>query len=180
MKKNTLIICLLLSVNCFSQLNIVPMPAEVKMGKGFCVLKEPIGFLLIDYSEGDKMENDGEEFFQEYLKKEYGFKKFVSGDTHSYGLPTEIFYVREEKVKPKGYYELEVKGNKIYIKGTSLGKFYAFQTLRQLIVSNRQIIRILVFIKNYCNCLASAAFVVNTILHFLISILQPWSSVRCQ
>jgi len=138
MKKYTLIICLLLSGNCFSQLNIVPMPAEVKMGKGFCVLKEPIGFLLIDYSEGDKMRNDGEELFQEYLTKEYGLKKFVSGDTHSYGLPTEIFYVREEKVKPKGYYELEVKDNKIYIKGTSLGKFYAFQTLRQLISVNKK------------------------------------------
>ena len=100
MKKNTLIICLLLSVNCFSQLNIVPRPAEVKMGKGYCILKEPIGLLLIDYSEGDEMGNDGEEFFQEYLTKNYGIKKFIDGDTHSYGLPTEIFYTREQKIKP--------------------------------------------------------------------------------
>ena len=136
MKKNILIIFLFLSAKCFSQLNIVPMPAEVKMGKGYCILKEPIGFLLIDYSTGDDMGNDGEEFFQEYLTRNFGLKKFIDGDTHSYGLPTEIFYVREEIKKPTGYYELNVASNKIYIKGTALGKFYAFETLKQMITVN--------------------------------------------
>lgn len=119
-----------------NELNIVPRPAEVKMGKGYCILKEPIGFLLIDYVKGDEMDNDGEEFFQQYLTKNFGFKKFIDGDTHSYGLPTEIFYLGEEVKKPKGYYELEITGNKIYIKGTALGKFYAFQTLKQMITRN--------------------------------------------
>ncbi|MEP7237064.1 MAG: beta-N-acetylhexosaminidase [Ferruginibacter sp.] len=135
------IFCLLLiigTVVCKAQneLNVVPVPAEVRMGKGYCILKEPIGFLLIDYSEGDDMGNDGEDLFQEYLTRNFGLKKFIDGDTHSYGLPTEIFYVREEAKKPKGYYELNVTGNKIYIKGTALGKFYAFETLKQMISVN--------------------------------------------
>lgn len=119
-----------------NNLNIVPVPAEVKMAKGYCILKEPVGFLLINNSEGDETGNHGEKFFQDYLTKNFGLKKFVDGDTHSYGLPTEIFYVGEEAKKPKGYYELNVTSNKIYIKGTALGKFYAFETLTQIITRN--------------------------------------------
>lgn len=138
MKKTVFLLLILASLNSTAQdnLNIVPMPAEIKIDKGFCVLKEPIGFLLIDYSEGDEMGNDGEESFREYLTKNYGLTKFIDGDTHSYGLPTEIFYAREDSIKVKGYYELKVTGNKIYIKGTALGKFYAFETLKQLVTVN--------------------------------------------
>ncbi len=49
MKKNILILVMLLSTKNFAQLNIVPMPAEVKMGKGSCVLKELIGFIYFDF-----------------------------------------------------------------------------------------------------------------------------------
>ncbi len=122
--------------NAQNSLNIVPMPVEVKMGKGFCVIKEPIGFLRIDYSKGDEMGNDGVAFFREYLTKNFGLKKFVDGDKHSYGLPTEIFFTRADSIKPMGYYELTVSGNKISIKGTALGKFYALETLKQMITVN--------------------------------------------
>ncbi|MEO6541095.1 MAG: beta-N-acetylhexosaminidase [Ferruginibacter sp.] len=135
MKINTLIICLLLSVNCFSQLNIVPMPAEIKMGKGSSVIKQPVGFILIDADKSDG-DNDGVEPFKKYLKTNFGLSKFVDGDTHSYGLATEIFFTGPVKGKEKSYYEIEVTGNKIYIKGTALGKFYAFETLKQMITVN--------------------------------------------
>ncbi len=120
---------------CFSQLNITPMPAEVKMGKGFSTIKQPIGFILVDYDESDS-DNDGTGPFKNYLKKNFGLTKFVDGDTHSYGLPTEIFFTGPVKGKGKDYYEIEVTGNKIYIKGNSLGKFYAFETLKQMISVN--------------------------------------------
>ena len=136
MKKYLLTVLITCSNYCFAQLNITPMPAEVKMGKGFCTVKEPIGFILIDFEDNDNNTNDGVESFKKYLKKNYKLSKFVEGDTHSYGLPTEILFTRMGEKKTAGYYELEVTPNKIYIKGTALGKFYAFETLKQMITVN--------------------------------------------
>ena len=138
MKKIALLMLLIngLSATAQKKLNIVPMPAEVKMGEGVCIVKQPVGFILIDFEDNDKGENDGEESFKKYLKTKFNITKFVDGDTHSYGLPTEILFTRIGVKKPEGYYELEVTGTKIYIKGTALGKFYAFETLKQMMTVN--------------------------------------------
>jgi len=134
MKKNIFVFFLFASLISKAQnnLNLVPMPAEVKMGKGFCVLKEPLGFLVVDYE--DNSQNDGVEDFKNYLVKNCGIKqRIIDEDSHSYGLPTEIFVLIPEKPRQDGYYELEITANKIHIKGSTLGTFYAFETLKQLI-----------------------------------------------
>ena len=79
-------------------LNLVPMPAEIKIGKGEFIFKKPIGFIVNDAFEvGD----GGTDNFQKYLKKNFGFAKFIDGDTHSYGLPSEIFLSINNKRKEK-------------------------------------------------------------------------------
>ena len=137
MKKS---ISFLLLFACFAgkaqnNLNIVPVPAEVKMGKGFSIIKQPVGFILIDFDKSDG-DNDGVERFKKFLKTNFGVTKTIDGDTHSYGLPTEIFFTGPVKGKAKDYYEIEVTGNKIYVRGTANGKFYAFETLKQMITVN--------------------------------------------
>ena len=83
MKKLLLLPFLFISMLSFSQtlddINVVPQPAEIRMGKGFCVLKEPIGFILIDLEDNYEHDNpnDGEELFKKYLKKNYKLTKFV-------------------------------------------------------------------------------------------------------
>lgn len=130
------IVAIALWLNCSSvvgqQLNIVPAPADVKMGKGFSVIKAPVGFITVDIDMNEKG-NDGTEAFKVFLKSNFGLAKFVDGDTHSYGLPAEIFFTGPVKDKPKGYYEIEILQNKIYIKGGEEGKFHAFETLKQMI-----------------------------------------------
>ena len=75
MKKYLLVGLITCSNYCFSQLNITPMPAEVKMGNGFCIVKEPIGFILIDVEDNDDDTNDGVGLFKKYLKKNYNGKQ---------------------------------------------------------------------------------------------------------
>ena len=134
MKKIIAVLLLIATVRSSAQINVVPMPAEVKLEKGFCVIKEPVGFITGDYDkEGG---NDGVEDFQKYLRKTHHVILFIDGDTHSYGLPTEIFYSTAQGNHPEGYYELEVTKNEIRIRGSALGKFYAFETLKQLITRN--------------------------------------------
>ncbi len=110
-------------------LNLVPMPAEVKIGKGNLTISEPIGFIVND---GFEFGDGGIDDFQEYLKHNFKFSKFINGDTHSYGLPTEIFLSIDNKRKDDGY-TIEVRKKEIVIEGNSKGIYYGFETLKQLI-----------------------------------------------
>lgn len=139
MKKIIIIFLLFTQLSSYSQLSVTPMPAFVRMGKGELVFKEPIGFLWVDENDSENNDylNDGEDDFKKLLSKKYHFNKFVDGDTHSYGLPTEIFFCSSENNRTDGYYELEITNdNKIYIRGGTLGFFYAFETIKQLIHKN--------------------------------------------
>ncbi len=136
MKKLILPVCMLLAAHAGAQLNIVPMPAAVTMGKGYTVIKEPVGFIIYDFDETDTDDNDGSRMFREYLAKQYGIKKIKEGDSRSYGLPTEIHYGTPDSQQAKGSYELKIEPKRIYIKGDAMGRFYAFQTLKQLITVN--------------------------------------------
>ncbi len=134
MKKNIFFLLLFSGLigKAQNNLNIVPMPAEVKMGKGNLIVKEPLGFILNDnINPGD----GGISLFKQYLKKNYGIIKFIDGDTHSYGLPTEIFLDFSNKAKSDGY-EIEITKKNITISGNANGLFYAFETLKQIIRRN--------------------------------------------
>lgn len=134
MRKILLLLALFIAERLSAQINIVPMPAEIKIKPGYCVIKEPVGFILIDFKKNDDLKS--EERFKEYLTKKYKIRDFKEGDTHSYGFPAEIFSCYNEDRHPEGYYKIEIAENKVYITGTALGKFYAFQTLKQLLKRN--------------------------------------------
>jgi hexosaminidase len=133
MKKIIAVLFLLVSINSFAQINVVPMPAEVKMGKGELVLKEPIGFIFNDRVNKGV---GGVKLFKQYLTNKYGITKFKEGDTHSYGLSTEIFIEIDNKSKNESY-SLKVESKSILIKGSNKGIFYAFETLKQLITKQK-------------------------------------------
>lgn len=119
------------NVKAQSTVNIIPRPAEVTIQPGFLVLKEPVAFIIFNDDPGDDI--DGMQPFEKYLQDRYAVKDIREGDTHSYGLPTEFFLRTDHKNHPDGYYEIEVKDNSVYITGNSSGRFYAFETLKQLI-----------------------------------------------
>ena len=123
----------ILSFLAIAQINIVPMPAEVVMGAGTLVLKKQVGFIFNDeLKNGD----GGIALFQQYLQKKYGFKKFEKGDTHTYGLATEIF-IETNNSDTTNAYELEITTKYIKITGKANAIFYAFETIKQLITKNK-------------------------------------------
>jgi len=133
-----IIVLLLYGWGAFGQqeLNLVPKPAEVKMGRGNTVMRQPVGFIVYDFEKSG--ENDGVKSFERFLRLKYNLTKFTHGDTHSYGLPFEIHYSVLTVNKPAGYYELRVEPGRVYIKGSALGKYYAFETLKQLMYLNKK------------------------------------------
>ena len=138
MKKNTLIICLLLSANCFSQLNIVPMPAEVKMGKGYISLTNK--FVIIP-----KIANGEELEICKYLQKELNdlFSLYLKIDTFfPYTKISEncIFIATTSHVDDrKADYSLSIAKNTIFIGGVRdyQNLFYGVQTFLQLIKNEK-------------------------------------------
>src|SRR6185436_661393 len=111
MKSIALIIALAVSSFIYSQLNIIPQPAEIKVGTGTYILKQPVGFIFYN---GDVPGNHGEDFFKDYLKKYYNVTDFREGTEHSYGLPGEIFISYEENYSPKDGYDLVIDKAKIH------------------------------------------------------------------
>jgi len=115
------------------KLNVVPMPAEVKLKTGYFTIKEPIAFIQNNNIEpGD----GGIQLFKELLRVKYGITKFKDGDTHSNGLSTEIFIDFAKKSKDGGY-EIDINPKGIVIKGNAGGIFFAFQTLAQMIIADK-------------------------------------------
>ena len=149
MKTFALVVNLLLGYVVFSQINIIPQPAEMKVEKGSYLFKQPVGFI---YYNGDVPGNHGTDFFKDYLKKYYNVTEFQEGSEHSYGLPAEIFLSYEENYSPKDGYELAIDKKGIHIAGNDVGIFNAFQTLIQLFpphVSNNLIQLPYLYIKDY-------------------------------
>lgn len=148
MRTIALILSLVFSPIIYSQVDIIPQPAEVTNGIGSFVLKQPVGFI-----HGSDTPDQPVEFFKEYLSKYYNVTEFKEGTEHSYGFPAEIFIdYDEDYFGVKGTYELTIDKKGITIKGGELGLFYAFQTLIQLLpphISNNQILLPYVTIKDY-------------------------------
>ena len=127
MKKYFLIGLLSCSNYCFPQLNITPMPAEVKPGKGSFILNRSTTIVL----EGSGLERSAA-FFNNYLQQHFGYKlkvtKKYTGDN-----AVSLNYERLDNAIA-GAYNLTADKEGVYIAGDNEeGVFYGIQTLIQLL-----------------------------------------------
>jgi hexosaminidase len=129
MKRSIVMLCLLFSVNCFAQLNIMPAPAEVKMGKGIYTINKNTKIIASGLSEKfGTLLND-------FIFSNYGFKL----ETIAYSkkdVPNSINFVSDGKLYGAGIgvYVIKITDNGILIgAGTPQGFFYGIQTLFQLL-----------------------------------------------
>ena len=124
MRTIALIISLAFSTVIYSQLNIIPQPAEVIMGTGTHSFKTP---LQIVYDEGAK---GSAEFLSDYLEKFYQVQTDLSPSS---GTNRDAYYITlmTGPVEHKGGYELKIDKN-LSIAGDAEGVFYGVQTLIQL------------------------------------------------
>jgi hexosaminidase len=129
MKKYFLSLCLLLSAKCFSQLNIVPMPAEVKMGKGVFTINKNTKIIASGLPEKfGTLLND-------FIFSNYGLQ--LKTTTYSKkNVINSINFVHDGKLYGAGIgvYTIKITDNGILIgAGTPQGFFNGIQTLFQLL-----------------------------------------------
>lgn len=130
MKKVFISLLILNTISAKSQnINIVPQPAEIKMPKiaaTFFITKNTTITL-----EGSGLENSAD-FFNEYLKKYYGFKLNIA--KKGAGNNSIILSLQHMDSSVTGAYTLAVNNNGISITGNDeAGTFYGIQTLIQLL-----------------------------------------------
>lgn len=136
MKKLIPLLLLFTVTKAFSQINIVPKPAELKMKTGNYTLSANAKII---YGVGAEKQV---QYLQDYLKNNYDIT-LTSSLYNSKGddLNTnsiQIFYLADT-AKPDSY-KLEVFKNKLYIRGnTAPGIFYGIQTLLQLLPASHQL-----------------------------------------
>ena len=128
MKQNILIIFLLSSANCFSQLNIVPVPANIKMGNGIFTINKDTKIIAAGYPEKLGV------MLSDLIFASYGLK--LTTTTHSTkSAVNTITFVHNGLKYGAGYgvYALGITDKRIIIGGgTEQGMFYGIQTLLQL------------------------------------------------
>ena len=144
MKSIALISVLFISSFVYSQLNIIPQPAEVNIGNGTQTFKTP---LQIVYDEPAKR---SAQFLADYLNKFYKAKTKL---TPSAATARDAYYLtlKVGNTASKGEYELKIDKN-LSISGDEEGVFYGVQTLLQLLpphISNNLIQLPYVTIKDY-------------------------------
>ena len=136
MKKYIIIIFALLTTKCFSQLNIVPLPAEVKMGKGNCILSNKF---IIRYDSEGEGEIQNAIYLQNELKR-WKLKcqlRTIQGLSHGQPSITLInYHGKDDDALNK--YELDISKNSIIIYGSKKSLFSGIQTLLQLLSSNNK------------------------------------------
>ncbi len=135
MKKILLITLLLNTLFAAAQntLNLVPMPAEVKMDNGSFQLNRNTRIVL----EGSGLEKTAS-LLNEYIKASLGYSLKIE---NQYTNPNSISlnYERLDKDLP-GAYNLVIGKKGVYIAGdNAAGVFYGIQTLLQLIQSNTKL-----------------------------------------
>ena len=110
-----------------NNLNIVPMPAEVKMGKGFFSLDKNTSIVL----EGSGLEKTAS-FLNEYVQQFFGYKLQIAKN-YTGTNAIRLNYERLDNTIA-GAYHLTVDNKGIYIAGDNgAGVFYGIQTLIQLL-----------------------------------------------
>lgn len=129
------------SLNVFSQagLNIVPMPAEIKMGKGMITIDKNTVIVL----EGSGLEKTAA-YFNDLVKKRNGLS-FKVVNSYSGNNAIRLNYERLDNELP-GAYLLNINDKGVYIAGDNAeGVFYGIQTLLQLITSKKQVASIRIY-----------------------------------
>lgn len=128
MQKSLFIALLCCSSALYSQVNIIPRPAEVKMPKiaGQFVITKNTPIVL----DGSGLENAAS-FLNDYLQQVYGFSLKVT----SKNAPGGIHLNYEKMQYPiAGAYVMQVKKDQVYIAGDNeTGTFYGVQSLLQLL-----------------------------------------------
>ncbi|GAB2815838.1 beta-N-acetylhexosaminidase [Ferruginibacter profundus] len=154
MQKNYfLILCLLLSLKSFSQLNIVPMPAEVKMGKGEVDLKN---ITSIRFFSPGGLDQPARELANKigtltgtsikvwnFAAMESSVTKKIQKSKSTNCIDLSLIpYDKKDLLDNNDEYSLTITQNKqgslIQISGSSeKGIFYGIQTLLQLLPSSK-------------------------------------------
>ena len=134
MRTIVLTFCVLFSPALYSQLNIIPQPAEINFGKGTHSFKTPLQIVF------DEPAKKSAEFLADYLKR---FYKVTSKLTPSSGPARDAYYImlKTGVTGSKGEYELKID-KRLSISGDEEGVFYGVQTLIQMFpphVSTNQI-----------------------------------------
>ncbi|HET6767778.1 MAG TPA: family 20 glycosylhydrolase [Chitinophagaceae bacterium] len=125
MRTIALIISLVCTSVIYSQVNIIPQPADIKMGTGTHSFKTPI---QIVYDEPAKK---SAEFLAAYLEKFYQVTSNLSPSSSNARDPYYLM-LKTGIVENKGGYELKIDKD-ISIAGDAEGVFYGVQTLIQLL-----------------------------------------------
>ncbi len=127
MKKYLLAGLIACSNYCFSQLNITPMPAEMKPGKGSFTLNRNTAIVI----EGSGLERSAA-FFNTYLQQHCGYKLKIT-TKYSGDNAISLNYERLDNAIA-GAYHLTADKKGIHIAGDNEeGVFYGIQTLIQLL-----------------------------------------------
>lgn len=128
MKKSLLIA---LSLNCSiafgqNELNIVPMPVEIKMGKGLFSLNKNTNIVL----EGSGLEKTAD-LLNNYIDESFGYRLKVTS-RYAGNNSISLNYEKLDNQLP-GAYNMTIDNKGIYIAGdNAAGVFYGIQTLIQL------------------------------------------------
>lgn len=134
MRKLLLMGALFCASHLYGQVNIIPLPVDVKMPEtAGQFLITPKTVIVLD---GSGLENTAN-FLNDYLQTIYGFKLAVKKEsaTSKKSIPSAI-HLNFEKIEYPiaGAYNMEVKKDGVYIGGDNeTGVFYGVQTLLQLL-----------------------------------------------
>ena len=125
MRRISLLFCMALTSAIYSQVNIIPQPAEMILGKGTHLMKNPLQIVY------DESANKSAEFLADYLKRFYNVKCKLSVSS---GKGRDVYYItlKTDSVANKGEYELKVD-KYLSITGDEEGVFYGVQSLIQLL-----------------------------------------------
>lgn len=124
-----LLICASLFANAQNTLNLIPMPADVKMGKGSFNIDKNTSIVL----EGSGLEKIAA-LLNEQLKQRYGISLSFGNAAHNNSIVLNFEKLDADK---EGAYNLTVNSKQVYIAGdNAAGVFYGVQTLLQLLPEN--------------------------------------------
>ncbi|MEO8769324.1 MAG: family 20 glycosylhydrolase [Ferruginibacter sp.] len=125
-------LCSVFLVKAQPNINIVPMPVEIKPGKGNFILTPNTTIVL----EGSGLENSVA-FLNDYFSRHYGFTLKTSKDKKNNNAIV-LNFERMDFPLP-GAYTMDINDKEIYIAGDNeAGVFYGIQTLIQLLPATKK------------------------------------------